>query len=131
MQNKISLADVYLSLLLFSPFHLRTGPNIRDVAMEMKSSVTPDQVPCGLKIYKGLNGAALTSAFVDFALSNPFALRLYNWLLTTSHPEEHFMSTLGSLTVIKSDKPSEWKVFQRFDEGIMHFKGTMATDISW
>ena len=109
----------------------RTGPNVNDFKMERKSSVQLSQVPCGLKMYKGVNGAALTSTFVDFVLSNPFTLHMYNWLATTSNPEEHFISTLGTLTVVKSNKPTEWKVLQRFDEGIMNFKGTMMTDKLW
>lgn len=99
--------------------------------MRRKSLVHPSQAPCGIKTRKGVNAAALSSAFVDFALSNPFALHLYNWLVTSSNPEEHFISTLATLTVKKSEKAGEWKVLQRFDVGTMQFTGTMVTDSSW
>lgn len=85
-------------------------------------------VPCNLTVFKGVKAGAFTREFVGFVITDPFAIHYYNWIYDTGHPEEHFVSTLATLSAVRAGRKKGWKVVQRFDLGVLGKKDNFMVD---
>jgi hypothetical protein len=55
-------------------------------------------VPYNLTILKGEKNVAVTREFAEFVTQSNISFDLYNWLQLTKIADEHFYSTLASIT---------------------------------
>jgi hypothetical protein len=64
--------------------------------------------PYKLRILKGEKNVAVTREFAEFATKSRVSFDLNNWLQLTAFSDEHFYSTLASITSfneqVKADK---------------------------
>jgi hypothetical protein len=97
---------------------------------DQRNTLKENPAPCGISILKGTKHAALTRQFVELAISNPFAQLLYDWIKDTSFPEEHFIATLGSLT-IEEKGAEKWRIHQRYDSGVTEQRDSYLTNPVW
>ena len=94
----------------------RHGTKEYDLRPTLNSKGDPGPIPCGLYVFKGVKSGAFTRHFINFILKHPFSIEYFNWIYNTGHPEEHFVSTLASLSVTR--KGRKYYITQRFDEGV-------------
>ncbi len=78
----------------------RHGPKEFDLRLTV-SGESSTSTPFGVSILKGSKNVALTREFVDFILTNEFVWRFREWLRHTAVPDEHFYSTLSSITKVE------------------------------
>lgn len=104
-----------------------------DITMNnMNNVVNPGPPPCGIQVLKGYKNGALSSELIKFVSSNPFTTAFYKWIFHGSHVEEHFMSTIGSLTIKKVENSNEkWKIWQQMGNGVKYQNFALINDSSW
>lgn len=102
-----------------------------DIEMkEMNQIVNPGPPPCGIEIFKGYKNGAFSSELIKFVTTNPFATALYKWIFHATTAEEHFMSTMFSLTIKRVEK-EKWKIWQQMDNGVKFLNISSINDNLW
>jgi hypothetical protein len=64
--------------------------------------------PYNLRILKGEKNVAVTRKFAEFATESTISFDLYNWLQLTAIADEHFYSTLASITSFNDQVKADW-----------------------
>ncbi|XP_059088386.1 N-acetyllactosaminide beta-1,6-N-acetylglucosaminyl-transferase-like [Tigriopus californicus] len=81
----------------------RFGPKAFDIRMKKLRQCWKPPPPYNITVLKAQKNVVLQRSFVNFLVYHPVAIDYYNWLSDSFIPDEHFYSTMASITVERKD----------------------------
>lgn len=84
-------------------FLSRFGPKAFDIRMKKLRQCWKPPPPYNVTVLKAQKNVVLQRSFVNFLVYHPVAIDYYNWLSDSFIPDEHFYSTMASITIERKD----------------------------